>query len=171
MSLRREVFTTVGGFLTDVGRVGSWPLGCEETELCIRVRRLIPGSVIVYEPRARVRHRVTQERLRWRYFGARCYSEGLSKAVVARHAGWQAGLASERTYAARTLPRGVARGFADAALRGEAAGLVRAGAIVAGLSITTFGYAAGRLRRFTPEPSLGPPPSPELNRATGVANA
>jgi glucosyl-dolichyl phosphate glucuronosyltransferase len=169
MSLRRDVFGVVGGFLTDVGRVGTWPLGCEETELCIRVRRRIPGSAIVYEPRARVRHRVPEERLRWRYFGSRCYSEGLSKAVVARHAGWQAGLASERAYVARTLPQGVARGLADAAVRGDAAGLTRAGAIVAGLSITTLGYTVGRLRRFTPEPPGMPRPAPEL--ATEAVNA
>jgi glycosyltransferase involved in cell wall biosynthesis len=171
MSLRHEVFTMVGGFLTDVGRVGRRPLGCEETELCIRVRRRIPGSVILYEPRARVRHRVTDERLRWSYFRARCYSEGLSKAVVARHAGWQAGLASERTYATRTLPQGVARGLADAVLRGDARGLARAGTIIAGLGFTTLGYTVGRLRRFTPEPSMEPSPSLRHTRATEAANA
>jgi len=171
MSLRRGVFAAVGGFLTDVGRVGGWPLGCEETELCIRVRRRLPGSVIVYEPRARVRHQVTQERLCWRYFRRRCYSEGLSKAVVARHAGWQAGLASERSYATRTLPRGVARGLADAALGGDAAGLARAGAIVAGLGITTLGYAVGRVRRFTPGPEATPAPRRKLAAGAGAANA
>jgi hypothetical protein len=151
--------------------VGSWPLGCEETELCIRARRLSPESRIVYEPSARVLHRVSRERLRWRYFGARCYSEGLSKAVVARHAGSRAGLASERTYVTRTLPRGVARGLADATLRGDPAGLGRAGAIVAGLGITTLGYALGRLRRFTPDPSRVPLPVPESAAATEAANA
>jgi glycosyltransferase involved in cell wall biosynthesis len=171
LSLRRGVFAAVGGFLTDVGRVGGWPLGCEETELCIRVRRRLPGSVIVYEPRARVRHQVTPDRLRWRYFGRRCYSEGLSKAVVARHAGWQAGLASECSYATRTLPRGVARGLADAALRGDAAGLARAGAIVAGLSITTLGYAVGRARRFTPDPEATRAAGRKLAAGTGAANA
>lgn len=171
MSLRREVFATVGGFLTDVGRVGTWPLGCEETELCIRVRRRIPRSVIVYEPRARVRHRVTDERLRWRYFGARCYSEGLSKAVVARHAGSHDGLASERSYATRTLPRGVARGLADAALRGDGAGLGRAGAIVAGLGITTLGYAVGRLGRRMSDSAAVAVRSPEVTPATGAAHA
>jgi hypothetical protein len=61
--------------------------------------------------------------------------------------------------------------LADTALRGDAAGLVRASAIVAGLGITTLGYAVGRLRRFTPGPSALPSPTRELARATEAANA
>jgi GT2 family glycosyltransferase len=145
MSLRRSVFTAIGGFRTDVGRVGTRPLGCEETELCIRARRRLPGSEIIYEPRARVRHRVPRDRAAWRYFRARCWSEGLSKAAVARAAGRDDGLASERRYVTSTLPRGVVRGLGDA-FTGDAGGLARAGSIVAGLTITTAGYAAGTLR-------------------------
>jgi glycosyltransferase involved in cell wall biosynthesis len=44
MSLRRDVFGMVGGFRTDVGRVGTRPLGCEETELCIRIRQRIRAA-------------------------------------------------------------------------------------------------------------------------------
>lgn len=146
MSFRRDVFDAVGGFRTGVGRVGARPLGCEETDLCIRVRQRMARSVIVFEPRARVRHRVTPERARWQYFSTRCYSEGLSKAIVARHTGRHDGLASERSYATRTLPRGVARGLADATLRRDAAGLTRAAAIIAGLAITTLGYTVGSVR-------------------------
>jgi glycosyltransferase involved in cell wall biosynthesis len=36
MVLRREVFDEVGGFTSGIGRIGKVPLGCEETELCIR---------------------------------------------------------------------------------------------------------------------------------------
>ena len=39
MSFRREVFERVGGFAEDIGRIGKNPLGCEETELCIRARQ------------------------------------------------------------------------------------------------------------------------------------
>ena len=146
MSMRREVFDVVGGFRTDVGRVGTRPLGCEETELCIRLRQHIPGSQVIFEPRARVGHRVTVERTRWDYFRSRCYAEGLSKAVVSRHAGRGDGLESERTYATRILPRGVLRGVRDALLRGQVAGLLRAMAIVAGLTWTIAGYAVGTAR-------------------------
>ena len=139
MSFRREVLAEVGGFRTDLGRVGTRPLGCEETELCLRIGRRRPDAILLHEPRARVFHRVPPERASWRYFKARCYSEGLSKAVVARVAGVR-GLSSERTHALRTLPAGVVRGFRAGALR-------RASAIVAGLVVTTAGYASGTAAR------------------------
>ena len=39
MSFRREVFERIGGFAEEIGRIGKNPLGCEETELCIRARQ------------------------------------------------------------------------------------------------------------------------------------
>ena len=144
--MRREVFEAIGGFRTDMGRVGTRPVGCEETELCIRAAQRMPGTRMVFAPRAWVRHRVTDERAGWRYFRDRCWSEGLSKAVVARHAGRDDGLSSERRYVTSTLPRGVARGMSDTVARRDAGGLARAAAIVAGLTITTAGYAAGTVR-------------------------
>src|SRR5665213_2602093 len=36
MAINRRVFTQVGGFTSGIGRIGQIPLGCEETELCIR---------------------------------------------------------------------------------------------------------------------------------------
>jgi GT2 family glycosyltransferase len=146
MSLRREVFELVGGFSTDVGRVGTLPVGCEETELCIRLRQLRPGATTVLEQRARVAHRVPAGRSRWRYFCRRCFAEGRSKAILAQQLGADDALSAERSYVARTLPRGVVRGVADAVLRRDPAGAQRALAIVAGLAMTAAGYIAGRVR-------------------------
>ncbi len=98
----------------------------------------MPGSV--------VRHHVTPERTRWSYFTSRCFSEGLSKAAVARMHGAGSALSSERTYTTRVLPVAVAGGLQDA-LRGDLAGLDRAGAVVAGFAVTSAGYARGRLSR------------------------
>jgi GT2 family glycosyltransferase len=137
MSYRREVFETLGGF-----RLG---YGCDETEFCIRVRRRWPDRMLRYVPAAKVSHLVPASRARWSHFRSRCYFEGGSKAVVAWLLGAEAGLASERAHALRELPAGVLRGLGDAALRGDAAGLARSGAIVAGLAITTAGYVRGRL--------------------------
>lgn len=53
MSFRRSVFAEVGGFSEHLGRVGKVPLGCEETELCIRAAAVFSRSLIVLEPRAR----------------------------------------------------------------------------------------------------------------------
>ena len=142
-SFRREVFDKVGGFTSGIGRgKGKRPLGCEETEFCIRLNQQMPGSVLLFDEQALIWHRVRDDRRRFAYYRSRCYAEGLSKAMVTRNVGTQDGLSSERAYATRTLPLGVRQGMTDA-LRGDAAGLGRAGAIVAGLAAVTFGYAAG----------------------------
>ena len=144
-SFRREIFATVGGFTSGIGRsVVRLPLGCEETEFCIRVGQRLPGTVLVTDHRAVVRHRVPGARSRFTYYRARCYAEGLSKATVTRSVGTRDGLSAERRYTVRTLPLGVARGLADA-LRGHSTGLCRAGAIVVGFATVTAGYAVGAL--------------------------
>jgi len=144
MSFRRHAILAAGGFSTDVGRVGTRPMGCEETELSIRMTRLDPGSSIVLEPRAAVRHHVPRDRSRWTYFRRRCWAEGLSKASVSRLTDPRSALSSERSYTLRTLPRGAARGLADSVRRREPGGIGRTVAIGAGLTITAAGYAVGK---------------------------
>ncbi len=141
MSFRRDALTRANGFVHGIGRIGTIPLGCEETELAIRVRRDTAG-IILYVPGARVEHFVPSTRTTWRYFVARCWSEGLSKARVAASVGRDDALSTERRYVTRTLPRGILRGIADVG-RGDRYGLARALAIVAGFGITAAGYAAG----------------------------
>ncbi|MGZ4689999.1 MAG: glycosyltransferase family 2 protein [Acidimicrobiia bacterium] len=144
MSFRREVFDEIGAFTLGIGRVGKRPVGCEETELCIRLHQHRPDALILYDPRVRVLHKVSSDRRRWSYFRARCYAEGLSKALVAGRVGSSDGLASERSYVLRTLPLGVVRGCSEGLRGRDPAGFARAGAIVAGLAITATGYARGR---------------------------
>jgi glucosyl-dolichyl phosphate glucuronosyltransferase len=142
-SFRREIFEKVGGFRSGIGRgQGKRPLGCEETEFCIRLHQQLPGAVLLFDNRATIWHRVAAERSTFAYYRSRCYAEGLSKAMVTRSVGASDGLSSERRYTMRTLPRGVVRGMADT-LRGDRTGLGRAAAIVAGLATTTAGYAVG----------------------------
>jgi GT2 family glycosyltransferase len=144
-SFLREVFGQVGGFRSGIGRAqGKRPLGCEETEFCIRLNQQMPGAVLLYDDRAKIWHRVAAERSRFAYYRSRCYAEGLSKAMVTRSVGASDGLSSERHYTTKTLPRGVVRGLGDA-LRGDATGAGRAGAIIAGLATVTAGYAVGAL--------------------------
>lgn len=145
MSVRRDVLNDVGGFSDVIGRVGTRPVGCEETELCIRAKRARPSGRFIYEPSATVHHLVPAARSGWRYFINRCWAEGLSKAVVSRLAGAKDGLSSERAHALRILPRGVGRGVVDAR-HGDRTGLARALAIVVGLVVTTGGYLFGMVR-------------------------
>ena len=65
MSFRRADVVAAGGFRLDLGRVGTRPMGCEETELCIRMSARRPGSVLRYEPAATVRHHVPAQRATW----------------------------------------------------------------------------------------------------------
>lgn len=153
-SFRAGAFELAGGFTTGIGRgSGPRPLGCEETEFCIRLGHRSPGAVMLFDDRAVIWHRVPPERARFGYFRARCYAEGLSKALVTRSVGARDGLSSERAHVLRALPRGAIRGLRDT-VRGDLGGLGRAAAIVTGLSCTAFGYAAGSigLGGSTPEP-------------------
>lgn len=146
MSFRREAILQAGGFREGVGRLDATPLGCEETELAVRAANSHPGCQILHIPGALVEHRVGPDRTTWRYFAARCWSEGVSKAIVTSHVGASSGLASERGYVLRALPLGVVRGLARAA-SGRSEGLRRATAILVGLVITAAGYVYGRLAR------------------------
>ncbi len=73
MSFRRNIFAVVGGFRSEIGRVGTQPVGCEETELCIRARQRWPQGVFLYRPQASVSHCIPGYRASWRYFCSRCY--------------------------------------------------------------------------------------------------
>ncbi|MEV3969668.1 glycosyltransferase family 2 protein [Streptomyces sp. NPDC050698] len=145
-SFRRSAFDAAGGFATGIGRDGDKrPLGCEETELCIRLGRARPDSVLLIDDRAVIHHWVPEIREHFRYFRSRTYAEGLSKALVARSVGAGKGLESERRYATRVLPAGVARGLRDALLA-RPGGAGRAGAIVAGVLTAAGGYVVGSVR-------------------------
>jgi GT2 family glycosyltransferase len=144
---RREVFETVGGFRAEIGRVGTLPMGCEETELCIRASQHWPQKIFLYEPQARIRHHIPLARASWHYFRRRCFAEGLSKATVAQFVGSKDGLATERTYIIRTLLGGIVRGVMDGILHLDVAGFAQAGAIAAGLTITVAGYSTGVIAR------------------------
>ncbi|MGW0084872.1 glycosyltransferase family 2 protein [Streptomyces sp. NPDC003393] len=145
-SFRRTAFDAAGGFATGIGRDGDRrPLGCEETELCIRLTRARPDAILLIDDRAVIHHRVPGVRERFRYFRARTYAEGLSKALVARSVGADKGLESERRYTTRVLPSGVARGLRDALLA-RPGGAGRAAAIVAGVLAAAGGYAVGSVR-------------------------
>ena len=138
MSFRRRSLLAVGGFAEGIGRVGRVPLGCEETELCIRLRQRFPGNLL-YDPSARVRHLVPGDRLTLRYFSRRCWHEGRSKALVSSSVGAADGLATERGYVTRTLPRAMVE-----STRRGARGLPRLLAIPFGVAVTALGYVAGR---------------------------
>jgi GT2 family glycosyltransferase len=143
MSLRRSVVDVVGGFRSEVGRVGTTPVGGEETELCIRIRASRAANQILYDPEMRVRHHVSEDRTALRYFVRRCYHEGLSKAIVTELANSSQTLSTERAYIREVLPRAVMREVSSFSKDG----LARAAVIVLGLAVTTAGYARAKAAR------------------------
>jgi glycosyltransferase involved in cell wall biosynthesis len=152
MSFRLDVIRQVGGFNLSLGRQGSKPLGCEETEMCIRSTIGSPGSRIVYEPAAVVRHHVPASRGTFRYILSRSWSEGISKAQVSHVVGHKRALGPERRYVRRVLPRAILSGLLDWSRHGNRGGLGRAGAILAVLACTSGGYLRGRQLARRPRP-------------------
>jgi GT2 family glycosyltransferase len=144
MSMRRSVLDVVGGFRSEVGRIGSTPAGCEETELCIRIRSNRSSNQILFDPEIRVRHHVSPERGTLRYFVRRCHYEGVSKAIVRELANVPEALSSERAYTVRVIPRGVLREISSM----SSDGFARAAVMVLGLAVTSAGYTRARVSRL-----------------------
>jgi GT2 family glycosyltransferase len=151
MAFRRAPLLGIGGFNVDTGRVGTLPIGCEETEACIRLRQVDPARVILHEPAANVRHHVSTDRVRLAYVARRSWCEGLSKAGIARTVGRQDALSSEAAYATRVLPAGVWR-----ELRRGPSGLVGASAIVLSLALAGVGYLWGGVATVRPGAARAP---------------
>lgn len=144
MCVRRDVFSSVGGFNHRLGRSnGRLPMGCEETELCIRAVAAFPESTFVFDAKPSAFHLVGNERLTVGYFIRRCFAEGKSKAALAAVAPPSAALSTERRYVTSVLPRGVLREMSSF-FRGDIGGLGRASAIIGGFIATFVGYVSGR---------------------------
>lgn len=144
MALRREVFETVGGFVIGVGRgEGDLPLGCEETELCMRAARAFPDATFVMSASADCGHKVPAARASWAYFAKRCVAEGISKARIASLSADANSLHVERNYVARTLSKAVATSLIDLVRGRDVCGAAKAFAILLGLATATIGYGLG----------------------------
>jgi hypothetical protein len=169
MAFRAGVFARAGPFDPRVGRLGSRPFGCEETEFCTRAVRAIPGSRLVMVAGAEVDHHVPLERARPGYVLRRCYHEGVSKAIVRRLAG-PATLNTERSYLGRVMPVRLWK-CASRALTGpmriDALGAI--GVIVGGLLAAAAGYA-GETLCITMRRASGRSEVAALGHAAGRSN-
>lgn len=145
MSFRTQLALDAGGFNGSVGRVGTLPRGCEETELAIRVTAAA-GATVMYVPAAAVDHQVGPERTRFGYFVRRCWHEGQSKAAVVGLVGASSGLSRERRQTAVVIPAAIQRDLGTL-FRGHLSGGARVAASAVGLGAAIAGYASGRLGR------------------------
>jgi len=149
MSFRRSAFDQAGLFDSSVGRTftSSRPLGCEETEFSIRLRRLSPGARIIYDPQAVVYHHIDQSRATWRYFLGRCRAEGCSKARVTRLSGVSAALSSERSYVTHTIIRAMRRELSGVFRPGRKDSMMRLVALSLGTLSAMTGYINEEVRQ------------------------
>jgi glucosyl-dolichyl phosphate glucuronosyltransferase len=159
---RREIFGEFGGFNSRLGRMAVGLAGCEETELCLRVRNRSPELRFVHEPAAIIHHRVPRERQKVSYILSRCLAEGRSKAILYAIIGGNGKrpLAREANYLARTVPSGISLDIAQF-LRGDVWGFARALVLAIAVMSTLASYEAARIRGILVRP-LRRPDSPEI---------
>jgi GT2 family glycosyltransferase len=113
-----------------------------DMELSHRLLAMAPGSKLIYEPEAIVKHYVSEHRLSWSYFWRRCFFVNRGKVAAMHDLGAAANLGAERSFVARSLTRGVARGLRQW-LAGDLGGLLRAAVICIGVTLAGGGYAVG----------------------------
>jgi len=143
MAFRAELFDTVGRFNPAIGRLGSLPLGCEETEFCLRAARAMRGARIALTAGAEIDHRVPAARATASYLLRRCYFEGISKALVRRLSDSRS-LDTERAYLRNALAarlKSSMRGVASRRRTGEAAG--QFAAVIGAVGAAAAGYLVG----------------------------
>ncbi len=142
MSIRRDVFESIGGFRSGFGKVGA--RSCpEDTDLCIRANQKWRHGIWLYEPKARIQHRVPGKRATLKYFLWRSYNEGWGKAHLSKLVGRSDGMSAEYRHAFVVLPQGVLRGFAETFFRRDLSGVARSAAILVGLVWAAVGYLGG----------------------------
>jgi glycosyltransferase involved in cell wall biosynthesis len=81
ISFRTEVLRDLGGFATEVGRQGEKNLQAHETEFCARMREEY-GEGVIYNPDAKVGHKVFQWRTDKRWLLERSFWQGYSKRAM-----------------------------------------------------------------------------------------
>jgi glucosyl-dolichyl phosphate glucuronosyltransferase len=80
MAVRRDVFDSVGGFATHLGKLRGTLLSGEDHEFCLRVQRA--GFKAIYAPDAIVHHWVPADRARVGYFLHWFYWSGITNAIL-----------------------------------------------------------------------------------------
>lgn len=136
MSVRRSALTEIGGFHSD---------NHDDMDMCHRLKHHRPSDQLVYEPMAQVQHFVPAVRTTWGYFWRRCFFVNKGKVEALRQMEEAGNLSADVSFVGRALSRGVSKGLRQA-VRGDAWGAGRAGAIVAGIVLAGSGHVAGTLR-------------------------
>jgi hypothetical protein len=146
------------GFTEGLGRLGARPLGCEETELAIRIRQRRPEALLLYDPRGRSPPPRPAAAGPLALLPVPLLRRGPVKAAVSRLVGAGDALAAERSYLRRVLPRAVVRGL----IPGE---LPTAATVLCSLAFTASGYLRGRVALGVGLSASATPPPEEVGCA------
>jgi GT2 family glycosyltransferase len=139
----------VGGFNESTGRIGTRPLGAEETEACILLKKQNPAAKIMFQPTSVVRHHVSEDRMNLKYVLRRGYYEGISKAHITANLAEKSGntLSTERAYTFQLLGK-----IIKYALTGR---FTHSFSLFGTLFATILGYVRGTLGlKFRKVPSI-----------------
>ena len=134
MSVRRPALVEIGGFHSD---------NHDDMDMCHRLMHQRPEDQIVYEPLARVHHRVPEARTTWAYFWRRCFFVNKGKVEAFRHMEGAANRSADIGFVTRALSRGVPRELRHA-IGGDVWAAVRAACIIAGIVVAGAGHATGQ---------------------------
>lgn len=135
MSVRRTLLEQVGGFHSD---------NHDDMDMSHRVAHIRGREAVIYEPAATVRHFVPASRPTWKYFWRRCFFVNKGKVEAFAQMGDAAALGAETRFVWYALAKAVPRGISQAA-KGDAYGLARSAAIIAGMGLAAAGHVAGRI--------------------------
>lgn len=151
MALRKEVFEKIGLWDTGLGRGSGNMTGGEEADICLRIKRGMPQSLILFEPRAIVAHKVHPRRATLGYVFGFSFREGITRAKLQKETGRSVDdpLNNERAYLRRvifgTAPRRLIRFY-------NVAGLAQLGVVVGNLALIAAGYLIGKFKYRTLAP-------------------
>ncbi|ARE33024.1 hypothetical protein A0W34_06505 [Rhodococcus sp. BH4] len=143
MAVRRTALESIGGFSSELGRVGTLPVGCEETLMGIKIRQRDRTAKILRVCDFAVDHFVPADRQQFRYFRRRCFYEGRSKRILTQAVGSADGLSNERAYVVGVLSSGIFTAAKDS-IRGDRFAPARAAALIFGFLATLLGFLSAR---------------------------
>jgi hypothetical protein len=134
LSVRRNALLAVGGFHID---------DFEDLDLSHRIAQLHRPAAVLYEPQAKVYHRVTAQRMTWSYFRWRCFSANRIKVGAFAEMGGAGNIGAELHFAVSVLLTLLPALLA--AVTGHPERLRQAVVAVIGLALAGCGYVAGRV--------------------------
>lgn len=138
MSIRRSVLIKIAGFHSD---------DHDDMDMCHRVA--FEQYKVMYEPLAVVRHFVSADRTTWHYFWRRCYFVNKSKVEAFANMQEAAHLGAELGFVMRALTAGIPAEIRQV-IRGDLHGVLRAGAMTAGIALAGIGHLSGKFMLHWP---------------------